>query len=227
MPPTTISKLQACIRKLERSPRAVGDDMISSGWPPLDRLLPRGGLRRGSLVEWLSGDVGSDVLALALGGVRQAAGDGGAIVVVDRESEIYPPAIAAWGLELSRVIFVHPQNRKDELWTWEQSLRCPGVAAVWGRLERIDCHDFRRLQLSAENSGCLGVLIRPGETRGQPNWADVRLWVQPQPASRDRRLRVELLRCRGAGSGGSVQLVLRKDWGQVVQSSISPTNVTA
>jgi hypothetical protein len=172
-------------------------------------------LRRGSLVEWLSADAGSDVSALALAGVRQAASDGGAIVIVDRESEVYPPAVAAWGLELSRVIFVHPQNRQDEFWTWDKSLRCPGVAAVWGRLERIDSHDFRRLQLSAENSGCLGVLLRPGETRGQPNWADVRLWVQPKPASRDRRLHVELLRCRGGGSGGSVQLVLDSWDGQL------------
>ena len=213
--PEIASRLQDCIRKLERSSQPVDEDIVSSGWPPLDRLLPKGGLRRGSLVEWLGAGVGSDVSALALGGVRQAARDGGAIVVVDRESEIYPPAIAAWGLELSRVIFVHPQNRKDEFWTWDQSLRCPGVAAVWGRLERIDSHDFRRLQLSAENSGCLGVLIRPGKTRGLPNWADVRLWVQPQPASRGRRLRVELLRCRGAGGGGSVQLVLDSWNGQL------------
>ena len=206
--PEIASQLQDGIRRLERSQPMVDKDTISSGWPPLDRLLPGGGLRWGSLVEWLDAGMGSSTAMLALGAARQAAKDGGAVVVVDRESQVYPPAIAAWGLDLSRVIFVHPKNRKDELWAWDQALRCPAVAAVWGRVEQIDSRWFRRLQLSAESNGCLGVLIRPGQARTQPSWSHVRLWVQPQPAQRDRRLRIELIHCRGGGSGGSVQLIL-------------------
>jgi protein ImuA len=202
------SQLQNRIRRLERPQPTADEDKLSSGWPPLDRLLPGGGLYRGSLVEWLDAGMGSGAAMLALGGVRQAAKDGGAVVVVDRASQFYPPAIAAWELDLNRVIFVHPRNRKDELWAWDQALRCPGVAAVWGGIEQIDSRWFRRLQLSAESNGCLGVLIRPGQARVQPTWSRVRFWVESQPARRDRRLRVELLHCRGAGRGGSVQLVM-------------------
>jgi hypothetical protein len=211
----TVRQLQDRIRRLEQAPRAADEAVISSGWPPLDRLLPGGGLRRGSLVEWLGDAAGHGAATLALGSARQAAKDGGVLVVVDRQRQAYPPAIAAWQMDLSHVIFVHPRNQQDEFWAWDQALRCPGVAAVWGWIERIDGRWFRRWQLSAEASGSLGLFLCPGEARAQPSWADVRLLVQPRPTSCGRRLRIELLRCRGAGRGGSVELVL-DDWtGQV------------
>jgi len=34
-------------------------DSIPSGFPSLDALLPFGGIRRGSLIEWLAGDTGT------------------------------------------------------------------------------------------------------------------------------------------------------------------------
>jgi protein ImuA len=134
--------------------------------------------------------------------------EGGAIVVLDRRRTVYPPALAAWGVDLERVIFVQPENARDESWAWDQTLRCPGVAAVWGWVERVDSRLFRRWQLAAEAGGCVGLLLRPRDVRNQPTWADVRWWVEPQPATAGRRMRVELLRCRGAGSNGSVELVL-------------------
>jgi protein ImuA len=247
-----VRKLQDRIRRLERVPRAAGADIISTGWPPLDRLLPSGGLRRGSLVEWLGTGPGSGAAMLAAGGARQAAEAGGAIVVVDPLQQVYPPALAAWGVDLDRVVFIHPQNQKDEGWAWDQALRCPCVAAVWGWIERIEGREFRRWQLAVETSGCVGLLMRSDAARNQPTWADVRLGVEPQrgargpragvvvPSSHDRvhqpdaqargnwttfvcasgecagrRLRVEVLHCRGAACGGSVQLVLDEWTGQL------------
>jgi protein ImuA len=212
--PEIVKQLQGRIRSLEQPRRGTGEKPLSTGWPPLDRLLPGGGLRRGSLVEWLAAESGSGAALLAWQAARQATQEGGAIVVLDRRREVYPPALAAWGLALERVIFVQPENARDEGWAWEQALRCPGVAAVWGWIERIDDSLFRRWQLSAETSGCLGLLLRPGAARTEPTWADVRWWVEPQAAAAGRRLRVELLRCRPAGSG-SAELVLDEWSGQL------------
>ena len=212
--PEIVEKLRGRIRSVEKPRRGPGEALLSTGWPPLDRLLPGGGLRRGSLVEWLAPEPGSGAALLAWQAAQQAAQQGGAIVVLDRRREVYPPALAAWGVALERVIFVQPENARDEGWAWDQALRCPGVAAVWGWVERVDDSLFRRWQLSAEASGCLGLLLRPGAARTGPTWADVRWWVEPQAATADRRLRVELLRCRPAGSG-SVELVLDEWSGQL------------
>ena len=103
---------------------------------------------------------------------------GGVLVVIDRRQTFYPPAAAAWGIDLDRLIVVHPQNARDELWAAVQALRSPAVAAMWATIDRLDSRAFRRLQLAAQAGRTLGVLVRPASARGQPSWADVTLEVE-------------------------------------------------
>ena len=88
----------------------------TSGFRGIDRLLPAGGICRGSLVEWIGGPAsGAAALAFAVacrlvaarhaeaggrlpangrrGGQRAA---GGTIVVVDRRGRFHPPAVFPW-----------------------------------------------------------------------------------------------------------------------------------
>lgn len=214
--PELVRQLQHRIRGLETSrPVVLTEDLVSSGCPALDRLLPDGGLRRGAQVEWLSAGAGSGAATLALICARQACRTGGAIVIVDRQRRIYPPALAAWGLDLKQLILLYPQSEQEEVWVWDQALRCPGVAVVWGWLERLDGRRFRRLQLSAEASGGLGLMIRPERVRQQPTFADVRLLVEPQAGAHGRRLQVQLLHARGCGRQGVVQLTLDEWTGEL------------
>lgn len=186
-------------RRIER--RELPKETIPTG-TPLDQLLPAGGLKSGSLVEFL----GSGAAAVAIQTAQAACQDGRAFIVFDRQNHFYPPAASAWGIDLARTLIVRPANTGEELWAVDQALRCPGVGAVWLVCDRIPSHDFRRLQLAAECGGTLGLLLRPAKFRGQPTWADVRWMIEPQP-SRDRwRLRVELVRCRGATAGRSMFL---------------------
>ena len=202
----TVRRLQSRIRGLEGWGPAAEFDVVSCGCAALDRWLPGGGLRRGSLVEWLLAAPGGGAATLALGCARQACQDGGELIVLDRRRQVYPPALAAWGVELERVILVHPRDGAEEIWAWEQALRCASVAAVCGWVEQLDGNVFRRWQLAAESSGTLGLLIRPATAVRQPSWADVRWWVEPRAAARGRRVHVELLRCRGGTAGGSADV---------------------
>jgi hypothetical protein len=153
---------------------------ISSGCKPLDRFLPGGGFARGSLVEWLAAGPGSGTAVLALTAAWAACSEGGLLVIVDRDGTFYPPAAAAWGVDLQNAIVVRPTNQKDEHWALDQALRCPDVAAVLAWPESLDSLTFRRLQLAAETSGGLGMLVRPATTLAKPSWANVRLLVESQ-----------------------------------------------
>ena len=189
---------------------------ISSGWPALDALLPGQGFLRGSLVEWLSEGPGSGAGTLALRVAQQASRpvdpqahpQAAPIVVLDRSGWFYPPAAAAWGMDLQRLILLCPRDEASALWALDQALRCPAVAAVWTWLPRLEGRWFRRFQLAVEHSGCLGLLLRPAQVRGQPSWAEMQLGVQPQPSRSGRRWCVELLRCRGPGRLGQVEFQL-------------------
>jgi protein ImuA len=159
------------------------------------------------LVEWLSEPPGSGAATLALMAARQVHAAGGAVVVIDREGTFYPPAAAAWGVDLAGVIVVHPDNDKDEQWALDQALRCEHTAAVLAWPGRLEGRTFRRLQLAAEASGAVGFLVRPMAAQREPSWADVRLAVAPRASPGESELGTEprhgwplsvrLLRCRG------------------------------
>lgn len=210
-----IEALRRRIAQLEGTPPGNHHPAVSSGCGPLDRVLPGRGFRGGTLVEWLASGEGSGAVTLALGAARAAACHGGALVVLDGSREFYPPAAARLGIELDRLIVVHAPGAADQAWALDQALRCPGVAAALAWVERLEGRAFRRLQLAAEQGGGLGLLIRPEAARHEPSWADVRLRIEPLPGqprqSSRRRLRIQMLRCRGAVGGRSVEVEIDEE----------------
>jgi len=228
-PPTTpdparlelVANLRRQVEKLEGVQRPSDETSISSGCPALDARLPRRGFSRGTLVEWLAPNDACGAATLALLAAREACRTGGALVVLDRQRRFYPPAAVAWGIELEQLIIVQAATEADELWAFDQALRCPAVAAVWAPCGEIDWRDFRRLQLAAETGGALGLLLRPAALRGQPTWSDVQLLIEPLPAGEKDagvRLRLEITRCRGSTGGQVIELVIEES-GEVREPS--------
>lgn len=209
----TIENLRRQIGRLEGLALGPRTAAISSGCPALDAILPARGLRPGTLSEWLAVGPGAGAATLALGAAREACRQGGALVVLDRAGEFYPPAAVARGIALSQLLLVRARSPADDLWALDQALRCPGVAAALAWTARLDPKTFRRLQLAAEAGGGLGLLLRPEGVRPEPSWADVRLLVAPLPtaAADGRRLRITVLRCRGGGRARSVDVELGHD----------------
>lgn len=239
-------------------------NVFSCGVPAIDRLLPAGGLRHGMLVEWMGIPVTEDgspvvnagmraqklrpkdeppvatsgAFTLALLGAREACREGGVLVVIDRTRTFYPPAAAAWGIDLERTIVVWPQNARDEVWAAVQSLSSPVVAAMWANIDRLDSRAFRRLQLAAETGRALGILVRRARARAQPSWADVRLEMEPRVTGQEsragsqalgsrlstldllRRMEVRLVHCR-QGRAGRKTMVEIDDVNRTVQGASS------
>jgi len=210
-----------------------GRETVATGFSSLDRLLPAGGVRRGSLVEWLAGGAeclaggdGSGAISLAcavacrLADPRWAeqsrSSQASTIVVVDRGQRFYPPAVIPWldaladstgnGGGRPHLIVARPSRDNDELWTIDQALRCPGVAAVLAWPRRVHATAMRRWQLASRASGAVGLLVRGLSERGffgrvpagEPTWADAKVAISPvaggEPAAdlAVRRLRISL-----------------------------------
>lgn len=205
-----VRTLKEQMTRLERArSRDTGGGVVSSGCEALDRSLPEGGFRRGTLVEWFSVGNGDGRETLALYTARQACREGGAMVVVDQAKEFYPPAVVRLGIELDQLVVVCACNRADNAWALDQSLRCSAVAVVLAWPEHLDGHTFRRLQLAAEQGGGVGLLMRPEQVRHEPSWAEVRLLVEPLPSAAPedrRRLKIEILRSPGRMRGGSLEV---------------------
>jgi hypothetical protein len=206
--PDLVEALAVQVRRCETARRPRSSSAISTGYAALDRALAgasmtTGGLARGTLVEWLSADGGCGATALALAAARQACGETGTLVVLDRRRTFYPLAAAARGIDLSRLLVVRPQSDRDETWAIDQALRSGGASAVLAWSEKLDDHLFRRLQLAAEAGDTLGLFVRPARAVAEPSWAEVRMLVEPLaslPAGdgrASRRVQITLLRSPG------------------------------
>ncbi|GIW90266.1 MAG: hypothetical protein KatS3mg109_0698 [Pirellulaceae bacterium] len=199
-------------------------ERIGTGVESWDRLMPEGGFRRGTLVEFF-GAGGSGVGTVALWVARCALQQvPGVLVVVERRQRFYPPAAAVWGIPLDRCIWVQVPDKRLQAWTIDQALRSPAVAAVWSWVERLEEQWGRRWQLAAESAGTLGLLLRPSTERGRRSWADMQWMVVPectqalrgdstgnrQPVAGEtlRQVRLTLVRSRLGPAGGSCRLVL-------------------
>jgi len=208
-----VRALREKMRDLETDPVRRRAVPIGVGCAALDRCLPGGGVLPGTLIEWLAPCRGSGAALLALLAARAVCRDGAALVVVDRDGQFYPPAAAALGIDLQRMILVRPNSPDEHRWALDQALRCQVVGAVWTAIDRLDARTFRRLQLAAEQSGTVGLLLRNAAVRGRPSWAEVQLLVQPRTASVGRRLYVEVVRARGAAAGRGVLLQIDEQTG--------------
>lgn len=179
--------------------------VVTSGLRSLDRLLPRGGVPRGSLVEWLGDDDVSGAMTVAAAVAIAVAGGvatGGTILIVDRGGRFHPPAVMPWlaavgtgGGSRPQCVVARPARDDDEIWTIDQALRCPGVTAVLAWPRQVHPTAMRRWQLAARSSQAVGLLVRPGRTRREPSWAMHRIAVAAvADGSLDsRRLRLSLV----------------------------------
>lgn len=175
-----LTELREAIRRIERRP-ARRSGVAPSGLAGVDPALPGGGFPRGAISE-LAGGHASGKTAVALA-VLAALGEKDVFAWVDGRGEIYPPAVAARGVDLGRLLIVRPgaapftpsgshaapgpgEDRTLQacLWAAEALLGSAAFAAVvmdvpLRRAGRGWDAMARRLQAAAEKGGAVGLWL--------------------------------------------------------------------
>lgn len=224
----TMQRLSREIRSLELAGRKHLGGRISSGCVAIDSLLPEGGYAEGSLVEWIGDGAGGGSGWMALAVARQTLLQGKYLLIVDPERRFYPPAAMGMGIPMDRLLVVHPETTEDAWWAMDQGLRSHGVGAVWARLEgalakHFDDRVARRMQLAAEEGGALGLFMRRDRFAcGRPSWAEIQWRVTPlakAAVDSERRLALQLLRCRGGRPGARLVLAMEGNTFRVLENS--------
>ena len=86
------------------------------------------------------------------------------------------------------------------LWSFEEALRCRGVACAVAEIDRLDLLASRRLQLAVEAGGGVGLVLRP-EPDPAPNAALTRWRAEPVAAVDGIFWRLILWRAKGGAPG--------------------------
>lgn len=225
-PPATASPAIALLReriaRIERShARGTPEPSLPLGIAAIDAMLPTGGIRLGALHEAASAGPDTEHAAAAtlfIAGILARLG--GPVLWVLRQADLFAPGLAGAGLHPHRVVFA--EAGKQVLPVMEEGLRHAGLAAVvaehTGRLSLVAS---RRLQLAAEQTGILAILIRRSLSFDDPvlneptaavtRWRVAALPSPPAlphapdtPGLGRARWRVELTRCRGGEAGSWV-----------------------
>src|SRR5712691_3219461 len=108
---------------------SVKVDGFTTTLDALDDLAGPKAFARGAVHEILCEKRQGPPMFFAMVLARAASGNR-AIVWSDPESRLYPPAIAAAGIPLSRLLLLRPKNDADELWALTECLRCSGVGVA-------------------------------------------------------------------------------------------------
>jgi protein ImuA len=218
-PLSPLDQLRAQMQRIQAPGRSVGNEpepCFSAGGSVLNAMLPQGGLRRGTIVQWVGDANDSGAASLATIAAAEIAASeisgGKPLVIFNCGKTFYPPAAISFGIPADRMIVVQKQPhhiQADMMWAIDQALRCDAVAAVWAEIGPwLNDRDARRLQLAAEAGGTVGLFVRPTAVRGRPSFADVSWYVsslarKQVDASAARRLRVQVDRCRGGAEGAT------------------------
>ena len=103
--------------------------------------------------------------------------------------DLFAPALARVGLHPDRIIFCETWKDREILPAMEEGLRHRGIAGVVGELSRLSLTPSRRLQLAAESSGAVGLIVRrSGGAVDENNAAHSRWRISSVPSPVEDRL---------------------------------------
>lgn len=190
-----------------RADDSLGVVTVPTGLDELDRYLPRGGWPLGAVTEIVLERYGVGELSLLMPALSylSTAAVRRWIVWVAPPFVPYAPALRRCGLDLDRVLLVHPSGEKGSaLWATEQAVRSRSSAVVLAWLGTADTTALRRIQLSAEEHVCWTVLFRPLSALTESSPAALRMKLSQAPAGSMHtafreadRIQIDILKCRG------------------------------
>ncbi len=185
-PSGVINELRERIAKLEGC-GARKAECLPFGVPEIDGKLPGGGLAFGALHEFAGGGSGTvDGASAALFAAGVAARSKGKVLWCLTRADLFAPALSQAGLHPDRVIYCEADREEDVLASMEEGLSFGGLAAVVGELVRLPMTASRRLQLAAEKTGTMGLVVR--RWRRQTEAADF-----GNPTASNTRWRISVL----------------------------------
>lgn len=165
-----LDAVRAQIRVIEAefSPNSL--DCLPFGVPQIDQRLTGSGLGVAALHEVTAAtpNLNDDAAAtLFMAGIAaRRASEKATVLWVFTRRDLFAPALAQAGLPPSRLIYAEC-GRDEVLAVMEEGLRHGTLAAVVGEIERATMTATRRLQLAAEESGTMALMLKRWRRSGE------------------------------------------------------------
>ncbi len=170
---------QVNLENSDLMPRQTRDAIISTGYSDLDAILPEGGWPFNDLVEMISTQWGTRELQLVLPLMKSVIDKGKWVLWIAPPYIACAPSLVSAGIDISRVIAVHPQSScREALSRIDQALKNEDCGMVIAWLDWLPNSVVRRIQRAARMGNKPGVLFRQHENKLSP--AVLRLQLKPK-----------------------------------------------
>lgn len=205
-----ISQLQMEIHRLEGFKPANGP-ALDMALGSIQKAFPKGSFPIGAVHEFLSTEK-EDMAAVRgfiAGLISQVMVHEGATLWISANRQLFPPALANYGIQPEQLIFVDVRHEKDIMPVFYEALKCSAISAVVAEARNLDFTTSRRLQLAVEKSQSTGFVIRSYIQKLNPTACISRWKISSLPSESFEGLpgigfpkwQVELLRMRNGKTG--------------------------
>ncbi len=190
-----LAALRRRIGRIEQGFRPEDAPAIPLGVPDIDTHLPTGGLAPGALYEIAPAaprDAGAATAFCAALAARFLQESDGTLLwclnpAVTDAGEIYPPALARFGIAPERLVALCARDDATILQAMEDALASGAPAAIVGEARDVSLTASRRLQLAAARNGVTPILLRPpagrwGSAERTPSAACMRWRIRSEPS---------------------------------------------
>ena len=193
--------------------------IIATGHTRLDTALHQGGWPTQALTEILCDQPGSGELQLLLPAVKKLCQQGRKLVFVSPPHLPYAPALQQAGISPEQVLIIYPQTSADQLWAVEQTLRADVAAAllVWSQ-QVPDLTQLRKLQIAAQSTQGLSLLMRPCSAAAESSPAALKLQLKPTLTG----CQLTIIKQRGGWAGQVLELTLAES---LTETDIAPAEL--
>src|SRR4051812_47239547 len=135
-------------------------DAIDLG--PIKNAFPNAVFPLGAVHEFVS--FGPENTAATMGFVsgvlKNFMGNTGVALWISSSRLLFPPALASFGIDPGKIIFIDLNKEKDCILAMEEALKCEGIAAVMCETRDLTFTASRRFQLAVEQSRVTGFVLR-------------------------------------------------------------------
>jgi protein ImuA len=163
-----LAALRAEVRALESLGGARGGEILPFGIDAVDSRLAGGGLAVAALHEAAADRPSlADDAAATLFVAAVAARRPGPVLWAFCRRDLFAPGLALAGLAPDRILYAECGGNEDVLAVMEEGLRHGGLAAMVGEVSRVAMASTRRLQLAAEESGTMALMLKRWRRSGE------------------------------------------------------------
>lgn len=123
----------------------------------------------------------------------------------------YAPALRQVGINIDKVLLIHPKNHREALWALEQALKTgtASAALAWLNESELKTSDIKRLQIAAKHGKTWTNIFRPSSAANRASMAELRILVDGAPNLSCNQLALTVLKRKGGWPVSKISIELK------------------